>query len=45
MTARLIVRRVKLLPPAGKAQPALVEGHRHHAVFTNTLADHAASRK
>jgi hypothetical protein len=35
-TARLIVRRVKLLPPAGKAQPALVEGHRHHAVFTNT---------
>jgi hypothetical protein len=36
VTARLIVRRVKLLPPAGKAQPALVEGHRHHAVFTNT---------
>jgi len=36
VTARLIVRRVKLLPPAGQAQPALVEGHRHHAVFTNT---------
>ncbi|HYJ54265.1 MAG TPA: IS1380 family transposase [Mycobacterium sp.] len=36
VTARLIVRRVKLLPPAGKAQPALVEGHRHHAVFTDT---------
>lgn len=36
VTARLIVRRVKLLPPAGTAQPALVEGHRHHAVFTNT---------
>jgi hypothetical protein len=36
VTARLIVRRVKLLPPAGNAQPALVEGHRHHAVFTNT---------
>src|SRR5215211_1466091 len=26
VTARLIVRRVKLLPPAGTAQPALVEG-------------------
>ena len=36
VTARLIVRRVKLLPPAGTAQPALVEGHRHHAVFTNS---------
>ena len=36
VTARLIVRRVKLLPPAGQAQPALVEGHRHHAVFTDT---------
>ena len=36
VTARLIVRRVKLLPPAGKAQPALVEGHRHHAMFTDT---------
>jgi hypothetical protein len=36
VTARLIVRRVKLLPPAGTAQPALVEGHRHHAVFTDT---------
>jgi len=35
-TARLVVRRVKLLPPAGKAQPALVEGYRYHAVFTNT---------
>ena len=30
VTARLIVRRVKLLPPAG--QPALVEGWRYHAV-------------
>jgi hypothetical protein len=36
VTARLIVRRVKLLPPAGQAQPALVEGHRHHAMFTDT---------
>ena len=36
MTARLIVGRVELLTPAGKAQPALVEGHRHHAAFTNT---------
>jgi len=36
VTARLIVRRVKLLPPAGQSQPALVEGHRHHAVFTNS---------
>ena len=36
MTARLIVRRVKLLPPAGHDQPALVEGHRHHAVFTDS---------
>jgi len=36
VTARLIVRRVKLLPPAGADQPALVEGHRHHAVFTNS---------
>jgi hypothetical protein len=36
VTARLIVRRVKLLPPAGSDQPALVEGHRHHAVFTDS---------
>ena len=36
VTARLIVRRVKLLPPAGHHQPALVEGHRHHAVFTDS---------
>ena len=36
MTARLIVRRVKLLPPAGADQPALVEGHRYHAVFTDS---------
>jgi hypothetical protein len=36
VTARLIVRRVRLLPPAGKDQPALVEGHRYHAVFTDT---------
>jgi hypothetical protein len=36
VTARLIVRRVKLLPPAGADQPALVEGHRHHAVFTDS---------
>jgi hypothetical protein len=36
VTARLIVRRVKLLPPAGNAQPALVEGYRHHAVFTDS---------
>ena len=36
VTARLIVRRVKLLPPAGANQPALIEGHRYHAVFTNT---------
>ena len=39
MTARLIVGRVKV----GKAQPALVEGHLHHAAFTNTPAAHAAS--
>jgi hypothetical protein len=36
VTARLIVRRVKLLLPAGNAQRALVEGHRHHAVFTDS---------
>jgi hypothetical protein len=36
VTARLIVRRVKLLPPAGADQPALIEGHRHHPVFTNS---------
>ena len=36
VTARLIVRRVKLLPPAGTAQPALVEGYRYHAVFTDS---------
>jgi hypothetical protein len=36
VTARLIVRRVKLFPPAGPDQPALVEGHRHHAVFTDS---------
>ena len=36
VTARLMVRRVKLLPPAGADQPALVEGHRHHAVFTDS---------
>jgi hypothetical protein len=36
VTARLIVRRVKLLPPAGADQPALVEGYRHHAVFTDS---------
>jgi hypothetical protein len=36
LTARLIVRRVKLLPPAGTDQPALVEGYRYHAVFTNS---------
>ena len=34
--ARLIVRRVKLLPSAGADQPALVEGHRYHAVFTDS---------
>jgi hypothetical protein len=36
VTARLIVRRVKLLPPAGANQPALVEGYRYHAVFTDS---------
>ena len=36
VTARLIVRRVKLLPPAGNSQPALLDGHRHHAVFTDS---------
>jgi hypothetical protein len=36
VTARLIVRRVKLLPPAGQAQPALITGHRYHAVFTDS---------
>ena len=36
VTARLIVRRVKLFPPAGADQPALIEGHRHHAVFTDS---------
>jgi hypothetical protein len=36
VTARLIVRRVKFLPPAGADQPALVEGHRYHAVFTDS---------
>jgi hypothetical protein len=36
VTARLIVRRVKLLPPAGDQQPALVEGYRYHAVFTDS---------
>jgi hypothetical protein len=36
VTARLIVRRVKLLPPAGTAQPALVEGYRYHAVLTDS---------
>jgi Transposase DDE domain group 1 len=36
VTARLIVRRVKLLPPAGADQPALVEGYRYHAVFTDS---------
>ena len=36
VTARLIVRRVKLLPSAGADQPALVEGHRYHAVFTDS---------
>jgi hypothetical protein len=36
VSARLIVRRVKLLPPAGANQPALVEGHRYHAVFTDS---------
>ena len=36
VTARLVVRRVKLLPPAGEDQPALVEGYRYHAVFTNS---------
>jgi hypothetical protein len=36
LTARLIVRRVKLFPPAGADQPALIEGHRHHAVFTDS---------
>jgi hypothetical protein len=36
VTARLIVRRVKLLPPAGPDQPALVEGYRYHAVFTDS---------
>jgi hypothetical protein len=35
VTARLIVRRVKLLPP-NDDQPVLVEGHRHHAVFTDS---------
>jgi Transposase DDE domain group 1 len=30
------VRRVKLLPPAGTAQPALVEGYRYHAVLTDS---------
>jgi Transposase DDE domain group 1 len=27
---------VKLLPPAGADQPALVEGYRYHAVFTDS---------
>jgi hypothetical protein len=36
VTARLIVRRVTLLPPAGADQPALVEGYRYHAVFTDS---------
>jgi hypothetical protein len=36
VTARLIVRRVKLLPPAGADQPALVDGYRYHAVFTDS---------
>jgi hypothetical protein len=36
VTARLIVRRVKLLLPAGDQQPALVEGYRYHAVFTDS---------
>jgi hypothetical protein len=36
VTARLIVRRVKLLPPAGANQPAQVEGYRYHAVFTDS---------
>jgi Transposase DDE domain group 1 len=36
VSARLIVRRVKLLPPAGADQPALVEGYRYHAVFTDS---------
>jgi hypothetical protein len=35
VTARLIVRRVKLLPPAGGDQPALIQGYRYHAVFTD----------
>lgn len=34
VTARLIVRRVKLLPNA--SQPVLVPGWRYHAVFTDT---------
>jgi hypothetical protein len=36
VTARLLVRRVKLLPPAGADQLALVEGYRYHAVFTDS---------
>ena len=36
VTARLIARRVKLLPPAGTDQPALIEGYRYHAVFTDS---------
>jgi hypothetical protein len=36
VTARLIVRRVRLLPAAGADQPALVEGYRHYAVFTDS---------
>jgi hypothetical protein len=36
VSARLIVRRVKLLPTAGADQPPLVEGYRYHAVFTNS---------
>ena len=36
VTARLIVRRVERLPPAGTDQPDLFAAYRHHAVFTDS---------